>query len=161
MGLYQQALQNPQVQAEIALNPSYIETVQAQAAQQITQANMAMMEQQAQQPTAEQQMLQIEAQKLQVEAAKNQTQATKARVDAELKNRDLDLKQQKIILDAQAQGAEAQIKVAQKEEDRNAKRTLKAMDVLADLIKAQEANDLEEAKVTTKLLADVLKQQGM
>ena len=56
---------------------------------------------------------------------------------------------------------EAQIKAAQKEEDRNAKRTLKAMDVLAALIKAQEANDLEEAKVTTKLLSDVLKQQGM
>ena len=161
MGLYQQALQNPQVQAQIAANPTYVEMVQAQAAQQITQANIAMMEQQAQQPTAQQQMLQIEAQKLQVEAAKNQTQATKAQVDAELRNRDLDLKEQKIILDAQAQGAEAQIKAAQKEEDRNAKRTLKAMDVLAALIKAQEANDLEEAKVTTKLLSDVLKQQGM
>ena len=161
IGLSKQAMENPEVQAQVAMNPTYVEMVQAQAAQQITQANIAMMEQQAQQPTAEQQMLQIEAQKLQVEAAKNQTQATKAQVDAELKNRDLDLKQQKIILDAQAQGAEAQIKVAQKEEDRNAKRTLKAMDVLADLIKAQEANDLEEAKVTTKLLADVLKQQGM
>ena len=162
MGLYQQALQNPEVQAQIALNPTYIDMIQAQAAQQITQANTAMMQQQQQQPSPEQQMLEIEKQKLQIEAAKNQTQATKAQVDAELKNRDLTLKEQKIILDAQAQGAEAELKVAQKQEDRDAKRTLKAMDVLADLIKAQESNDLEEAKVTTKILEDMLKnQQGI
>ena len=162
MGLYQQALENPEVQAQIALNPTYIDMVQAQAAQQITQANVAMMQQQQQQPSPEQQMLEIEKQKLQIEAAKNQTQATKAQVDAELKNRDLSLKEQKIILDAQAQGAEAELKASQKEEDRNAKRTLKAMDVLADLIKAQESNDLEEAKVTTKILEDMLKnQQGI
>jgi flagellar biosynthesis/type III secretory pathway ATPase len=48
----------------------------------------------------------------------------------------------------------------QKEEDRNSKRALKAMDVLADLLKAQESNDLETAKISAQLLADVLKQQG-
>ena len=49
----------------------------------------------------------------------------------------------------------------QKEEDRNSKRALKAMDVLADLLKAQENNDLEEAKLSAKLLQDVIKQQGI
>ena len=38
---------------------------------------------------------------------------------------------------------------------------LKAMDVLADLLKAQENNDLEEAKLSAKLLQDVIKQQGI
>lgn len=157
-GLYQQSLQNPQVMGQIALDPQAVGMVQAQAAQQILQANVAA----AQGPmTPEQQMLQIEAQKLQVEQNKTAAQIAKAQADAALKNRDLDLKEQKIVLDTQAQGAQEQMKAYQKQEDRDAKRALKAMDVLADLLKAQENNDLEEAKVSAKLLADVIKQQGI
>ena len=157
-GLYNQSLQNPQVMGQIALDPQAIGMVQAQAAQQILQANMAA----AQGPgTPEQQMLAIEAQKLQVEQNKTQAQIAKAQADAALKNRDLDLKEQKIVLDTQAKGAQEQMKAYQKQEDRDAKRALKAMDVLADLLKAQENNDLEEAKVSAKLLADVIKQQGI
>jgi hypothetical protein len=157
-GLYNQSLQNPQVMGQIALDPQAIGMVQAQAAQQILQANMAA----AQGPgTPEQQMLAIEAQKLQVEQNKTQAQIAKAQADAALKNRDLDLKEQKIVLDTQAKGAQEQMKAYQKQEDRDAKRALKAMDVLADLLKAQENNDLEEAKVSAKLLADVIKKQGI
>ena len=158
MGLYNMALQNPETLGQIALDPSAIEQVQAQAAQQILQANAAA----AQGPgTPEQQMLAIEAQKLQVEQNKTAAQIAKAQADAALKNRDLDLKEQKIVLDTQAKGAQEQMKAYQKQEDRDAKRALKAMDVLADLLKAQENNDLEEAKVSAKLLADVIKQQGI
>lgn len=158
MGLYNAALQNPETLGQIALDPSAIEMVQAQAAQQILQANAAA----AQGPTTpEQQMLAIEAQKLQVEQNKTAAQIAKAQADAALKNRDLDLKEQKIVLDTQAKGAQEQMKAYQKQEDRDAKRALKAMDVLADLLKAQENNDLEEAKVSAKLLADVIKQQGI
>ena len=157
-GLYQQSLQNPQVMAQIAINPQAIGMVQAQAAQQILQANMAA----AKGPgTPEQQMLAIEAQKLQVEQNKTQAQIAKAQTDAALKNRDLDLKEQKLVLDTQAQGAQEQMKAYQKEEDRTSKRVLKAMDILADLLKAQENNDLEEAKVSAKLLENVIKQQGI
>ena len=157
-GLYQQSLQNPQVMAQIAINPQAIGMVQAQAAQQILQANMAA----AKGPgTPEQQMLAIEAQKLQVEQNKTQAQIAKAQTDAALKNRDLDLKEQKLVLDTQAQGAQEQMKAYQKEEDRNSKRVLKSMDILADLLKAQENNDLEEAKVSAKLLENVIKQQGI
>ena len=78
-----------------------------------------------------------------------------------MKNRDLDLKEQKIFLDAQAKGINEEMRAYQKEEDRNSKRALKAMDVLADLLKAQENNDLEEAKLSAKLLQDVIKQQGI
>ena len=35
-----------------------------------------------------------------------------------------------------------------------------AMDVLADLLKAQEQNDLESAKVSAKLLEQVMKSEG-
>ena len=106
-------------------------------------------------------MLAIEAQKLQVEQNKTQAQIAKAQTDAALKNRDLDLKEQKLVLDTQAQGAQEQMKAYQKEEDRTSKRVLKAMDILADLLKAQENNDLEEAKVSAKLLENVIKQQGI
>ena len=157
-GLYQQSLQNPQVMAQIAINPQAIGMVQAQAAQQILQANMAA----AKGPgTPEQQMLAIEAQKLQVEQNKTQAQIAKAQTDAALKNRDLDLKEQNLVLDTQAQGAQEQMKAYQKEEDRTSKRVLKAMDILADLLKAQENNDLEEAKVSANVLENVIKQQGI
>jgi hypothetical protein len=132
--------------------------IQAQAAQQILQANA----QAARGPmTPEQQMLQIEAQKLQIEQGKTAVQANKAQVDAALKQRDLDLKEQKIVLDAQKAGVENQMSAYQKEEDRNSKRALKAMDVLANLIKAQESNDLEEARISTDLLQKVIKEQGI
>ena len=156
-GLYEQSLQNPQVLSQIALDPEAIGMVQAQAAQQILQANAAA----AQGPmTPEQQMLQIEAQKLQVEQNKTAAQIAKAQTDAALKNRDLDLKEQKIVLDTQAQGAQEQMKAYQKQEDRDHKRALKAMDVLSDLLKAQENNDLESAKVSAKLLEQVMKSEG-
>lgn len=156
-GLYEQSLQNPQVLSQIALDPEAIGMVQAQAAQQILQANAAA----AQGPmTPEQQMLQIEAQKLQVEQNKTAAQIAKAQADAALKNRDLDLKEQKLVLDTQSQGAQEQMKAYQKQEDRDHRRALKAMDVLADLLKAQENNDLEAAKVSAKILEQVMKSEG-
>lgn len=158
MGLYRQQLENPEVQAAIAMNPSAIEMVQAQAAQQIMQANAAA----ARGPVSpEQQMLALEAQKLQIEQGKTAVQANKAQVDAALKQRDLDLKEQKIFIDAQKAGMENKMEAYQKEEDRNSKRALKAMDILADLIKAQEKNDLAEAKVSADLLSDIIKEQGL
>jgi len=158
MGLYNQAMQNPEAQAAVAFDPTSIDMIQAQAAQQILQANA----QAARGPmTPEQQMLQIEAQKLQIEQGKTAVQANKAQVDAALKQRDLDLKEQKIVLDAQKAGVENQMSAYQKEEDRNSKRALKAMDVLANLIKAQESNDLEEARISTQLLQKVIKEQGI
>ena len=110
--------------------------------------------------TPEQQLVAIEAQKLQVEQNKTQAQIAKAQVDASLKNRDLDLKEQKIFLDAQQQGASDNMKAMQREEDRSNKRTLKALDILADVLKAQEQNDLEAARESTKLLTTLLQQQG-
>jgi hypothetical protein len=158
MGLQAEAMKNPTIAGAVALEPSTLEMVQMQSAQQILQANAAA----AQGPMSpEQQMLAIEAQKLQVEQSKTNTQAAKAQVDAALKQRDLDLKEQKIVIDAQKAGMDNQMKAYQKEEDRNSKRAMKAMDVLADLLKAQENNDLETAKISAKLLEDVIKQQGI
>jgi len=156
-GLSMQAAQNPQMAAQLAQMPNPEEMANAQAAQQIMQTNMQMAQGGGMSP--EQQMLQIETQKLQVEQQKNQTQAAKAQVDASLKQRDLDLKEQKIAIDAQEAGMQANMQAYQKEEDRNAKRALKAMDVLADLIKTQEANGIKEVQLSTDILNTIMKNQ--
>jgi len=156
-GLSMQAAQNPQMAAQLAQMPNPEEMANVQAAQQIMQTNMQMAQGGGMSP--EQQMLQIETQKLQVEQQKNQTQAAKAQVDASLKQRDLDLKEQKIAIDAQEAGMQANMQAYQKEEDRNAKRALKAMDVLADLIKTQEANGIKEVQLSTDMLNTIMKNQ--
>jgi len=156
-GLSMQAAQNPQIAAQLSQMPNPEEMANAQAAQQIMQTNMQMAQGGGMSP--EQQMLQIETQKLQVEQQKNQTQAAKAQVDASLKQRDLDLKEQKIVIDAQEAGMQANMQAYQKEEDRNAKRALKAMDVLADLIKTQEANGIKEVQLSTDILNTIMKNQ--
>jgi hypothetical protein len=155
--------QNPemamQVQQQLAQMPEPEAMIQAQAAQQLQQMHAQVM--QGGGMTPEQQMVQIESQRLQVEQQKNQTLAAKEQVSAALKNRDLDLKEQKIVLDAQKAGASEQIKVMQKEEDRSNKRAIEAMKLLGDLLKAQDANELEESKATANLLMDLIKQGGI
>jgi len=155
----QQAVaQNPmmamQVQQQLSQMPEPEAMIQMQAAQQLTQMHQQMMQQGPQSP--EQQMVALEGQRIQVEQQKNQTQAAKAQVDATLKNRDLDLKEQKIIIDAQKAGAQAQLTASQKEEDRSNKRAIEAMKLLGDLLKAQESNELEDAKVTSNLLMQLI-----
>jgi len=158
-GLMDKAIENPQAAAQLAEMADPEAFAQAIAAQQIAETNQMMAQGGPQTP--EQQMVQLEAQKLQVEQNKTAAQIAKSQADSALKQRDLDLKEQKIVLDAQSQGMSEQMKAYQKEEDRNSKRVLKAMDVLADLLKAQENNDLEEAKLSAKLLQDVIKEQGI
>ena len=156
-GLAMQAMQDPQAQAMLSQMPDPVSAMQAQAAQQLMQANMAMA-QQKQAATPEAQMVQLEAQRLGIEQSKVQAGLAKEQVDAALKQRDLDLKEQKIILDAQKAGASEQLKDVQKEEDRNNKRVLKAMDLIGDLVKAQEANEVEESKAIANLLMQFIKE---
>ena len=162
-GMMQQAqqaiMQDPmlaqQVQQELANVPDPEAMVQLQAAQQLQQMHQQVMQQGPTSP--EQQMVQMEGQRIQVEAEKNQAQMAKAQVDAQLKSRDLDLKEQKIFIDAQEAGVEAQMSAMQKNEDRSNKRAIEAMKLLGDLLKAQDANELEESKATANLLMDLLK----
>ena len=158
-GLMDKAIENPQAAAQLVEMADPEAFAQAIAAQQIAETNQMLAQGGPQTP--EQQMVELEAQKLQVEQNKTAAQIAKSQADSALKQRDLDLKEQKIVLDAQSQGMSEQMRAYQKEEDRNSKRVLKAMDVLADLLKAQENNDLEEAKLSAKLLQDVIKQQGI
>ncbi len=144
-----------------AQNPQVIEMVMAQAAQQVMQANMAAAQGG---PTPEQAMVQMEAQRLDIEQQKVQAQLAKEAVEGALKQRDLDLKEQKLSLDAYRIGAENTLKADEKEADRNNKRAIEALKLIADLIKTQEQLDQTEAMkgvdVLTKVLLEGAKQSG-
>ena len=141
-----------------AQNPQVIEQVMAAAAQQVMQANMAAAQQGG---GPEQQMVAIEAQRLEIEKQKIQAQLAKEASEGALKNRDLDLKEQKIALDAYKVGAENTLKSDEKEKDRNTKTAIKAVEILADLIKQEDniknSETLKAADMITKLLADAKK----
>jgi hypothetical protein len=144
-----------------AQNPQIIEMVMAQAAQQVMQANQAASQAG---PTPEQAMVQMEAQRLDIEQQKVQAQLAKEAVEGALKQRDLDLKEQKLSLDAYKIGAENTLKADEKEADRNNKRAIEALKLIADLIKTQEQLDQTEAMkgvdVLTKVLLEGAKQSG-
>ena len=144
-----------------AQNPQIIEMVMAQAAQQVMQANQAAAQAG---PSPEQAMVQMEAQRLDIEQQKVQAQLAKEAVEGALKQRDLDLKEQKLSLDAYKIGAENTLKADEKEADRNNKRAIEALKLIADLIKTQEQLDQTEAMkgvdVLTKVLLEGAKQNG-
>ena len=138
-----------------AQNPQVIEQVMMAAAQQVMQANMAAAQGG---PTPEQAMVQMEAQRLQIEQEKVQAQLAKEASEGALKNRDLDLKEQKLALDAYKIGAEGTLKADEKEKDRNAKAAIKAVELLADMIKHEDNLESSEAAkaidVISKMIAD-------
>jgi len=139
-------------------NPAVIEQVMMAAAQQVMQANMAAAQQG---PSPEQAMVQMEAQRLDIEKQKVQAQLAKESVEGALKQRDLDLKEQKLALDAYKVGAENTLKADEKEKDRNTKTAIKAVEVLADLIKQdkgiENTETLKAADMITKLISDAKK----
>ncbi len=138
-----------------AQNPQVIEQVMMAAAQQVMQANMAAAQGG---PTPEQAMVQMEAQRLNIEQEKVQAQLAKEASEGALKNRDLDLKEQKLALDAYKIGAEGTLKADEKEKDRNAKAAIKAVELLADMVKHEDNLESSEASkaidVISKMIAD-------
>ena len=138
-----------------AQNPQVIEQVMMAAAQQVMQANMAAAQGG---PTPEQAMVQMEAQRLNIEQEKVQAQLAKEASEGALKNRDLDLKEQKLALDAYKIGAEGTLKADEKEKDRNAKAAIKAVELLADMVKHEDNLESSEATkaidVISKMIED-------
>ena len=134
-------------------NPQVIEQVMAQAAQQVMQANMAAAQQG---PSPEQAMVQMEAQRLQIEQQKVQAQLAKEASEGALKNRDLDIKEQKLALDAYKIGAEGTLKADEKEKDRNAKAAIKAVELLADMIKHEDNLETSEASKAADIISKML-----
>jgi len=143
-------------------NPAVIEQIMAQAAQQVMQANMAAAQQGG---SPEQQLVQMEAARLDIEKQKVNAQLAKEATEGALKNRDLDLKEQKLALDAYKIGAEGTLKADEKEKDRNTKTAIKAVEILADLIKQedniQNSETIKAADVIMKMIDQAKTDRGM
>jgi alpha-L-arabinofuranosidase len=100
--------------------PIQDENVQAQISAQLVQISAAS-NPQAQGPTLEQQMVQMQGQELQLAAARIQSQDTREAAKIALKNRELDLKETNMLLDAENKTKQNQINASAKILDNSAK----------------------------------------
>ncbi len=135
-GLTQQMIQqNPQM----AGDPSSVEMVMAQAAQQIMNANQAMG--QAQSP--EQQLMKLEQAKVELEKQKLQSDTMVQAAEMELKTKKLKLEEADQIIDLLKANATNSMKEEKSTLDRQSKEKLKELDVMAKAA-------IEEFKITSE-----------
>ena len=155
-GMTQQLMQ--QVPPEQAQQPSTVEMVMAQAAQQIMSANQAMG--MAQSP--EQQLVALEQAKVELEKQKIQSDTAVQAAELELKTKKLELDENEQILDILKSGASENFKREKAEADRESKEEIKAMDNLTKIQVEQmkDDKDIESTKLNTlsKLAVEEMKE---
>ena len=144
-GMTQQLMQ--QVPPEQAQQPSTVEMVMAQAAQQIMNANQAMG--MAQSP--EQQLVSLEQAKVELEKQKIQSDTAVQAAELELKTKKLELDENEQILDILKSGASENFKREKAEADRESKEGIKAMDNLTKIQVEQlkDDKDIENTQLNT------------
>jgi hypothetical protein len=136
-----------QVPPEQAQQPSTVEMVMAQAAQQIMNANQAMG--MAQSP--EQQLVSLEQAKVELEKQKIQSDTAVQAAELELKTKKLELDENEQILDILKSGASENFKREKAEADRESKEGIKAMDNLTKIQVEQlkDDKDIENTQLNT------------
>ena len=132
-----------QLTPEQAQQPSTVEMVMAQAAQQVMNANQAMG--QAQSP--EQQLVALEQAKVELEKQKLQSDTAVNAAELELKNKKLELEENEQILDMLQSGATDKFKREKAEADRKSKEEMKEMDNLTK-IQIEEMKDDKDIETT-------------
>ena len=144
-GITQQLMQ--QVPPEQARQPSTVEMVMAQAAQQVMNANQAMG--MAQSP--EQQLVALEQAKVELEKQKLQSDTAVQAAELELKTKKLELDENEQILDILKSGASDNFKREKAEADRESKEEMKAMDNITKIQVEQlkDDKDIESTKLNT------------
>tara|TARA_R100001594_G_scaffold87322_1_gene121670 strand:+ start:720 stop:3236 length:2517 start_codon:yes stop_codon:yes gene_type:complete len=154
-GVTQQMLQ--QVPPEQAQNPSTVEMVMAQAAQQVMNANQAVG--QAQSP--EQQLVSLEQEKVKLQQQKLQSDTALNAAELEIKNKKIELEENEQILEILKSGAEEEFKKEKANLDRETRKEIKVMDILAKLgIEEDKLTASQKTNFQNKLL-DILKSEEM
>jgi hypothetical protein len=155
-GMTQQLMQ--QVPPEQAQQPSTVEMVMAQAAQQIMNANQAM----GMSQSPEQQLVALEQAKVELEKQKIQSDTAVQAAELELKTKKLELDENEQILDILKSGASENFKREKAEADRESKEEIKAMDNLTKIQVEQmkDDKDIESTKLNTlsKLAVEEMKE---
>ena len=153
-GITEQMMQ--QIPPEQAQDPKAVEMAMAQAAQQVMQAN-----QQPQQPTPEQQLVGLEQEKVKLQQQKLQSDTAVQAAEMELKNKKLELEENEQILDILKAGATDKFKKEKADADRESKRELKIMDILAKVGIEEEKLSSEGRKAIEKLLKDLNREEQL
>ena len=137
-GVAQQAMQ--QLPPEQQQNPSVLEMVMSQAAQQVMNANQAAG--MAQSP--EQQLVSLEQAKVELQKQKLQSDTAVQAAEMELKNKQLELDENKQIIDMLESGAADNFKKEKADLDRESRKELKSIDALTKLSIEEERQASED-----------------
>ena len=146
-----------QVGPEAAQNPTAMEMVMAQAAQQVLNANQAMG--QAQSP--EQQLVSLEQTKVELEKEKLKVNAAVQNAEFNLKVKELDIKENAQLLDINKNNSNMIFKREKAEADRISKETMKSLDLLAKITMEQNKNEMQDQTTSQKLLYDIIRDQNL
>jgi hypothetical protein len=153
-GVTQQALQ--QLPPEQQQNPSVLEMVMSQAAQQVMNANQAAG--MAQSP--EQQLVSLEQAKVELQKQKLQSDTAVQAAEMELKNKQLELDENKQIIDMLESGAADNFKKEKAELDRESRKELKSIDALTKLSIEEEKQASEDKRSKERIMKDLLDQSN-
>jgi hypothetical protein len=151
-GVAQQAIQ--QLPPEQKQNPSVIEMVMAQAAQQVMNANQAMG--MAQSP--EQQLVSLEQAKVELQKQKIQSDTAVQAAEMELKNKQLELDENEQIIDMLKTGATDNFKKEKAALDRESKKELKTIDVMSKIAIEEGKVEAEDGRTKERIMQEILKQ---
>jgi hypothetical protein len=153
-GVTQQALQ--QLPPEQQQNPSVLEMVMSQAAQQVMNANQAAG--MAQSP--EQQLVSLEQAKVELQKQKLQSDTAVQAAEMELKNKQLELDENKQIIDMLESGAADNFKKEKADLDRESRKELKSIDALTKLSIEEEKQASEDKRSKERIMKDLLDQSN-
>ena len=149
-GVAQQAIE--QLPPEQKQEPSIVEMVMAQAAQQVMNANQAAG--MAQSP--EQQLVALEQAKVELQKQKLQSDTVVQAAEMELKEKQLELDENKQIIDMLESGAADNFKKEKAALDRESRKELKSMDVLGKLAIEEEKQLSEDKRTMERNLKDLI-----
>jgi hypothetical protein len=149
-GVAQEAIK--QLPPEQQQDPSVIEMVMAQAAQQVMNANQAAG--MAQSP--EQQLVALEQAKVELEKQKLQQDTIIQAAEMELKEKQLELDENAQIIAMLESGASDNFKKEKAALDRESKKELKSMDVLGKLAVEEEKQMSEDDRTAESNLKDLI-----
>ena len=153
-GVAQQAIQ--QLPPEQKQNPSVIEMVMAQAAQQVMNANQAMG--MAQSP--EQQLVSLEQAKVELQKQKIQSDTAVQAAEMELKNKQLELDENEQIIGMLKTGATDNFKKEKAALDRESKKELKTIDVMSKIAIEEGKVEAEDGRTKERIMQEILKQSN-
>ena len=142
---------------EAAQNPTQLEMIMAQAAQQVLNANQAMGT--AQSP--EQQLVVLETTKVELQKEKLKVDAAVQNAEFSLKAKELDLKENAQLLDMNKNMSNIDFKREKSEADRLSKETMKSLDLLAKISMDASKGEAKDNQQAQELLHKVLKEQQL